>query len=337
MRAPTRVTIAGLTAAVAALVVGVPPASAATQIVLPKCCPADEVQFGNDLYVLDEPPAGNGAEAATLVRIDPGSDAITGQVRLPSGTPTGNTVDTEAMAVAAGSIWIPSYFHNEVLRINPAAMQVTARINVGRGPGSIVTEGQSVWVVIQTDGFLDRIDPATNAVVQTVAVGRRGGTDFAYQAAAYGAQLLVSLPGSGRVAHVDPDRGRIIGYDQVGADAAACARLIPASGGYWLDDTECSYSYYRWDSATAAITAEINSQPRGDWGAAVVGSATYTAEYSCNDVRCVGFLAKYDATTGVALGQRALGTGVALLPHFARHSLWVGRWDAGTVERVAVF
>lgn len=329
---------AGVLAGVAAmLLAAAPQAWARAVLTLPNCCATDEVAAGDKVFVLDQQPPGNGTEAGTLLRVDPRSNTITGQLRLPSGTPTGNTVDTEAMTVAVGSIWITSYFHNQVLRINPDTMQITARINVGRGPGSIITVGQSVWVVIQTDGFVDRIDPATNAVVQTVAVGRRGGTDFLYQAAWNGSQILVSLPGSGRVAHVDPVRGRVASYDAVGSDPASCARILPAPGGYWLDDTECSFTYYRWDSAAGAITTQIDPQPRGDWGAVVVGNAIYTGESRCNNVACLhGYLVKYDAVTGAKLAQRVVGI-EDFLPHFAHGAFWVADWDDATLTRVAGF
>lgn len=327
---------AALVLTAGALVCAAPPASARTVIAMPNCCATEEIAIGHDVYVLDQQMGG--PERATLVRVDPASDAITGQLVLPTGTPTGNGVNAEALAVLAGSIWIPANFHNDVLRIDPDTMQVVARIATGRAPGSIVSDGTSIWVALQEDAAMARIDPALDAVVQTVRVGRNNLTDGPWQATYDGSQILVSMPGSGRVAHLDPRVGRVVGYYAVGPDAAACAHILPAPGGYWLDDTECSFSYYRWDSAAAEITAHIDPTPRNDFGSVVVGDALYTGEFRCDDTGCTrGYLVKYDAVTGTEVAQRVVDTDDALLPHFARGAFWVGHWDAGTVQRVARF
>ena len=70
-----------------------------------------------------------------------------------------------------------------------------------------------------------------------------------------------------RVARIDPT-GKVR-YDAVGSVAANCAVLIAAPGGYWLDDTGCSNSYYRWDDARKRITATVGDAPAQDWGAVV--------------------------------------------------------------------
>ncbi len=327
---------AALVVAAGALVSAAPPASAQTVIAMPNCCATDEIADGDAVYVLSQ--QFGGPERATLVRVDPTNNSITGELVLPTGMPTGNSVNAEGIAVAAGSLWIPAGFHNEVLRIDPETMRVVARIAAGRSPGSVVSDGSSIWVALQEGAAMVRIDPALNAVVQTVRVGRRDLTDGPWQATYAGSQILISMPGSGRVAHLDPRIGRVVGYDDVGADAASCAHILPAPGGYWLDDTECSFTYYRWDAASAQITAQINPQPRNDFGSVVVGNAIYTGEFRCNAAACTrGFLVKYDAVTGMRLAQRVIDTDDAVLPHFVRGTFWVAHSDAGTVQRVALF
>ena len=318
------------------LLFAAPAAVAGAVIAMPHCCATDEIGYGHAVFVLSQ--QFGGPERATLVRLDPTDDTITGELVLPTGTPTGNGVNAEAIAVAAGSLWIPASAHNEVLRIDPATMGIVARVTAGRAPGSVVSDGTSVWVALQEDAAMARIDPALNAVVQTVRVGRRDLTDGPWQAAYDGSQILVSMPGSGRVAHLDPHAGRIVGYDAVGPDAAACAHILPMPGGYWLDDTECSSSYYRWDTSAARITAHIDPSPHHDFGSVVVGDALYTGEFRCGPSGCTrGFLGKYDAVTGARLAQRVVDTDDALLPHFVRGTFWVGHFDAGTVQRVALF
>ena len=320
------------------LAVGTPPASAVTAAVvpMPACCVSDTVGFDGNVFALDDPPGNEGQEQSALERVDPATNSITGSLVLRNGHPTGNAKDTAALAVLAGAIWVPAYWENEILRVNPASMTLTAAIPVGRSPDSVVSDGRSLWVALQNQQSVVRIDPARNRVVQTVHVGSRDTSDGPYQIAFDGAQILASMPVSGRVARIDPHTGRVR-YDKVGTDAAACARILPVTGGYWLDDTECSPSYYRWDSRTQHIIATVDPSPWRDWGAVVIGNALYTAQFACDDTGCTqGLLVKRDAATGVEISEQNVGI-EAFLPHFAAGSFWIGDFDNSTLQRVAAF
>jgi len=303
---------------------------------MPECCVNGTVAVDGSVYALAQRGGGlPGEERAVLVRIDPASNAVTGQRALLSGMSIGDSIDGEPIAVADGSIWVPMYWHDVVLRIDPLTMQIVARVAVGPSPGSIVSDGHSVWVALLNGDAVARIDPGTNIVVATVPVGR-GNQDSPFRIAFDGTQVLASLPASGRVARIDPRTSRVH-YDAVGRDAASCGRIMPAPGGYWLDDTECSASYYRWDYAAQQITVEVNPQPLNDFGGVVVGDALYTAEFHCGAVACShGRLVKWDAVTGVMLASRHVGE-EAFLVHYAAGSFWVGDWDAGALIRVRHF
>src|SRR5581483_9240422 len=93
----------------------------------------------------------------------------------------------------------------------------------------------------------------------------------------------------------------VVTYDNVGFDAAACAVVLPVPGGYWLDDTQCSPFYFRWDASSAQITETLNptTNHRHDWGATVANGALYTGEFSCGRRTCTqGYLVKRDLSTG---------------------------------------
>ena len=312
------------------------PAGAAVEasIPVPGCCPAETIATNGNVYVLTDNLGG--PEQASIVKIDPGSNTVTGQLTLPGGTPTGNSVNTTAMAMLAGSIWVVQYFHDEVLRIDPSTLAVTATVTTGRSPVSIASDGKALWIALNNDGALARIDPATNRQDLVVPVGSRKGVDQPYQLAFDGSDVLASMPNSGRVARVDP-RTHTVHYDKVGYAAAECAHILTMPGGYWLDDTECDYFYYRWDDRARAITAQIDSRPLHDFGAVVVGPVLYAGEYACDDTSCFDAqLVKYDATTGAQLGSELLPADSSL-PHYAAGSLWVGDWANGAIQRVTPF
>jgi hypothetical protein len=138
------------------------------------------------------------------------------------------------------------------------------------------------------------------------------------------------------VARIDPATSKVR-FDAVGSAAAACARVLPAPGGYWLDDTECSASYYRWDARKQKITAQVDPSPNADYGAVVVGNALYTGEAVCGASGCTqGLLVKRDVVTGAQLTEQVVGI-QAFLPHFAAGSFWAADFDDGTLQRVADF
>jgi len=337
-----RLRAAAVVATAAGLLLGLTttPAAAETTagIATPSCCVSETIALGADVYALDQTPPGEGTEAATLLRIDPSTNTITGSVSMLNGPPSGNALDVSSMAAAAGSIWVVAYFENEVLRVDPNKMTVSAAISVGRSPSSIVSDGHSLWVALNNDRSVIRIDPASNRVVQTVHVGSKDTSDSPWQLAYDGSQLLASLPNSGRVVRIDPASGRVH-YDNVGFDAAACAHLLPAPGGYWLDDTECAAQYYRWDAhrGRISVTLDPTSDVRHDWGAVVANNALYTGEFECDDNGCYqGHLVKRDLTTGAEITQQDVGI-EAFLPHFAAGSFWAADFDISTLNRVANF
>ena len=337
-RAAVPLVAAGVIAALAA------PARAAVEAAIPVsgCCPVQTIGAAGKVFVLTNDFGG--AERSHLIQIDPGTNTVLIDRALGPGSPSGHAGDTTAMIYAAGSIWVTDYFHDEVLRFDAGTLDLTEGISVGRSPGSVATDGTSVWVALEHDSAISRINPATNTVTKTVHVGRRGtGADGPWQLAYDGTQLLATLPGSGRVARINP-RNFVVHYDNVGTDAALCAQILPVPGGYWLDDTECEFNYYRWDAATKRITATVDPEPTHDYGAAVVGNALYAAEYQCDDTTDVcsdGTLAKYDATTGAFLASEPVGPDPANLPHYADGSLWVGDWNFnggdGSIQRVDLF
>jgi streptogramin lyase len=239
------------------------------------------------------------------------------------------------MAVADGSIWVVSYFQDKVLRIDPASMTIAASVSVGRSPSSIVSAGHWLWVALNHARSVIRISPAHDRVVQRVRVGSPDTSDSPWQLAYNGSQVLASLPTTGRVARIDPGNGAVH-YDKVGGDAASCATVLPVRGGYWLDDTECSNSYYRWSARTRRITAVVTPD-RHDWGAVVRHNRLYTAEFDCGDSGCTGgYLIKRNGVTGAEITTRTVPT-EAFLPHFAAGSFWVADWDDATLQRVPSF
>jgi streptogramin lyase len=97
---------------------------------------------------------------ATLSRIDPDQNAVTGEFRLPAGC--------RSLIYAENALWIACPALNKVLKINPATNVVDKRIEVAANPISVAAGQGSIWVLGGKEGKIDRIDPKTDKVTKTI-------------------------------------------------------------------------------------------------------------------------------------------------------------------------
>jgi hypothetical protein len=104
------------------------------------------------------------ARQATVLRIDPATDAVTDRVALVSRPGEGAPLPTR-IAASAGAVWVLSRNTATVTRIDPQTRGVAAVVPIGvdRSPNEIAASGQAAWVANE-DGTLSRIDQtATSA------------------------------------------------------------------------------------------------------------------------------------------------------------------------------
>ncbi len=108
-----------------------------------------------------------------------------------------------AVAAGEGAYWVTNADGHSVSRIDPGTNAVVETIPVGNGPSGIATGAGAVWVVNSLDGTVSRIDPGTNTVVQTIPVGG-GPLGIVYAAGS----VWVANTGDGRITRIDPKSGR---------------------------------------------------------------------------------------------------------------------------------
>ena len=73
-----------------------------------------------------------------------------------------------------GAVWVTSTQGNLVSRVDPNTNLVTDTIAVGKAPRFLAVGEGAVWTLNQGDGSVSRIDPKTNKVVATIEVGVPG-------------------------------------------------------------------------------------------------------------------------------------------------------------------
>jgi streptogramin lyase len=102
-------------------------------------------------------------DKTTLSRIDPDTNLVVAEVRLPA--------DCNSLTFGETSLWATCPAENRVLRINPENITVEKHIDVSPGPKALVIGEGSIWVLCEKEGKIDRIDPKTNKVSKTIELG----------------------------------------------------------------------------------------------------------------------------------------------------------------------
>jgi streptogramin lyase len=105
-------------------------------------------------------------EPTSLVRIDLATGAVTGTVPL-------NWMDYGYDTTGAGFVWQTDYENDTLVKIDPVAETVVARIPLepGSAPEGVAVTAGSVFVADEHGGAVTRLDPKTGRVIATIPVG----------------------------------------------------------------------------------------------------------------------------------------------------------------------
>lgn len=201
-------------------------------------------------------------EATVLKRLT-GTARITTTVPFPEGSHGGG------IAVGAGSAWVG--FTDEqgaaggVLRIDLATNDIVATIPVNEGPQRkrIVATDNAVWV--GSTGLLQRIDPATNAVVASVDLSGRAVSAITADGLDVWA-ITIASSGGGMLVRVDQRTNEIVAETPLGVQITGYEDEVRVGGGsVWVvgvtwnqeRDTEYGSDLIRIDPATNAVSARV--------------------------------------------------------------------------------
>jgi DNA-binding beta-propeller fold protein YncE len=112
-------------------------------------------------------------EKTTLSRIDPDTNKVVAEIRLPAAC--------NSILFADNALWVTCPKDSKVFRIDPNTNVVVNRIDVPGQPISLAFGEATVWVFCKTDGKVVRIDPKTNktgAMVELKTPGLEGEIAF---------------------------------------------------------------------------------------------------------------------------------------------------------------
>lgn len=143
----------------------------------------------------------------SLARVDIATNSL---VKVFTGLPHGPS----GVSFGAGSAWVVNRRAGALTRIDATSNQVTAviplgsgRLLVGSSPLAVVASDTAVYVKVEYDQQVARVDPATNRVVALIDVGPKEGRDGVDSLALDGPYLWV--PGM-HLQQVDTRTNRVV-------------------------------------------------------------------------------------------------------------------------------
>jgi YVTN family beta-propeller protein len=225
-------------------------------------------------------------------------------------------VRAEFLVSGAGSLWATDSVLNRVVRIDPAAGRVIARIRIRPlGPLGIAYGAGSVWVGNRSGGSVTRISPKTNKPKANIRVG------VGPYAVAYGAgSAWATNEISGTVSRINPRKNRVSRTIKVGGGPNG---IVVAFGSVWVADYGRG-RLLRINPAKNRVTGRIDL-PHADW--ITPSSDALWVSSESNKVYRVDPSSMHVLAT-VAVGSNPLASAIV------GDELWVPNIDSNTVSVV---
>jgi streptogramin lyase len=227
------------------------------------------------------------AAEGTVQRVDPTTGAIVATIRVadpqrllaagcaPSSEhayATGSFGLREcdapsAVAAGAGAIWAVANDVNAIVRVDPASNAISDTIDLGFSAWSLTAAPDAVWVSDYANDAVVRVDPVTRRVVARIPVPSWP-TEIATSADA----VWVVCSAAGMVARIDAKRNAVTATIGVGAWALAIA---VAGDDVWVRGgaARADGGLYRIDARTNAVALVVQAgAPEGREGVSSIAA-----------------------------------------------------------------
>ncbi len=239
-----------------------------------------------------------------------------------TGRPAGQIdvgASPSAVTSGAGSIWVANVDDHSVSRIDPAKQAVIQTLQVGNGPAGIAFGGRFVWVTNALDGTVTQIDPETNTVVNPAI---HVGTRPSGIAA--GRRFVwVANSGDGSVSRISLATGKVVPRD-IAVDGGATGIAV-GSGSVWVTG-RATGTVTRIDERSGTVLEPIHAGSGAD-AVAVGAGAVWVANTLDSTVTRIHPETNAVAST-IPVGDGP--SGIAVAPG----SVWVSNAFGGTLSRI---
>jgi len=246
-------------------------------------------------------------------RIDPKTNKVVATVKLP-GEPCAG------LATGFGSLWVPLCGQPAVLaKINVNHNTLTATLSIGpaAAEGGITTSPDSVWLVVDKNGSLARIDPVTGTVRQTIQVPPGSYNPFYSDG-----QIWVTRAEGAEVTSVDATTGAVLATAKTGPNP----RFLTAGAGAVWTLNQGDGSMTRIDTKTRQATQTIALGTPGHGGDVNFGGGMVWTTMAKVPLSAVDSTNSVLACQWVGEGGDSLGIG--------HEAIWLTDYHKGNISRL---
>jgi actin-like ATPase involved in cell morphogenesis len=230
-------------------------------------------------------------------------------------------VGLSAVSIAATPdvVWLGDSDGANVVRFDVTAQRVTSAIKLADngGPTFVAVTPDAVWAVDQSSGVMSKIDPKTNSVVATYAVGQHP-NDVLFAAGS----LWVPATNDGVVSRIDPVTGETTAIHVRGQPT----HVAFGANTLWVTDPS-SNKLARIDTSTNTVVGDADTGGCPDYVAADDTAVWVQDECKTDQVF------KVDPQSGKVVGSATVGHDAKALA-LQGQSLWVTNVSDGTISEV---
>lgn len=250
-----------------------------------------------------------------VLRIDPSSNKIVASIKIRGEACSG-------LASGFGSIWVPLCGKkSSLVRVDATKnlIRATLPIPIAGPEGGITASEDSVWIVADNKGTLDRIDPSTNSVRQKISI-----PPGSYNPLFSNGIVWITGVESSVLTAVEASTGKVLESIPVGSKP----RFLTVGGGSVWTLNQGDGSVTRVDEKERKVIATI---PVGIPGAG--GDIGYGGESVWPTVLAVP-LTRIDTSTNKVVRQWVGKGGDSL--RFGFDSLWLTDYKKGLLLRIPI-
>ena len=265
------------------------------------------------VLVTDDAVWVGGSNPYSVQRIDPSTNKIVAKIRLPGEACSG-------LAFGFESVWVPVCGKSPTLaRIDVTTNEISAILPFGTAgaEAGITASSDSVWIVLDKEGTLARVDPRSNSIRQRIAIPRGS-----YNPLFSDGMIWITGVDRNVLTVVDASSGDILMSLPVGPKP----RFLTSGGGSVWTLNQGDGTVSRVDTSTRKVIARVPVGIPGVGGEICYGGGSvWTAKFGVP-------LTRINANTNMVSRQWVGRGGDAL--RFGFDSIWLTDYHRGLLWRI---